>query len=170
MELKWSFRAFLQLWLTLLPLFFKSFSHDLSLCSLFQLSPSIRELSLPFFSGLFLILVGPVKQKPTGPEGETLRHVILPLTDNTNSRIRIIMFDWALVGETLLHTLIIFRSIYIYCCCQTNPTSAFGSVERNACFLREFSHVYLKLYNGTVTGFMTPQSLKLAEESKSKKA
>lgn len=114
MELKWSFRAFLQLWDWLCcPCFSKAFpmtclfSHSSS-----SIPPSVNSLSL-FFSGLFLILVGPVKQKPTGPEGETLRRVILPLTDNTNSRIRIIMFDWALVRETLLHTLIIFRSIYI---------------------------------------------------------
>ena len=48
-----------------------------------------------------------------GPEGETLRRVILPLTDNTNSRLGIIMFDWASVRETLPLSLIIFRHVYI---------------------------------------------------------
>lgn len=38
----------------LCPFFLKTLSHDLSLFSLFQLNPSIREVSLPFFSGLFL--------------------------------------------------------------------------------------------------------------------
>lgn len=49
----------------------------------------------------------------------------------------------------------------VYCFCETNPTSVFSSGGRNTCFFHNFACVYLKLYNGTVTGFMTPQSLKL---------
>lgn len=106
--------------------------------SLFALSGSIRLSVKSLFFFLFLgfpLLVGAVKQKPMRPEGETVRHVILPMTDNNNSRLRIIMFDWALVKETLLW---LYLGTHIYSCCQTNPTSAFSSRERNACFLWEF--------------------------------
>lgn len=80
---------------------------------LFHLNATACKVSHSFsFCGLPL-LVGAVKQKPVGPGGETLRRVILPLTDNTNSRLQIIMFDWALVTETLLLTLILFRHTFI---------------------------------------------------------
>ena len=42
------------MWDGLSPLFFKTISRDLSLSPLFQLNLTIREVSLPFFSGLFL--------------------------------------------------------------------------------------------------------------------
>lgn len=129
---------------------------------LFSLSSSIpQSVNSVFLLCLFWSfppLVGAVKQKPMRPEGETVRRVILPLTDNTNARLRIIMFDWALVKETVLR---LYLGTHIYSCCQTNPTSAFSSIDRNACFFSEVSHAFLKLYYRTVTGFMSPQSLKL---------
>lgn len=57
----------------------------MSLFFLFQLNPSIREVSLSL-SFLVFSSFGRAGQTETdGPEGETLRRVILPLTDKTNS-------------------------------------------------------------------------------------
>lgn len=63
--------------------------------------PSMKPIT-PFLFWSFPLLVGALKHKPEGPEGETLRRVILPLTDNTNSRLQILMFDWVLVRENLV--------------------------------------------------------------------
>lgn len=114
-ELEWSFKVFFlhSSDTDSVPCSSKPFPMTcLSFHSSSSIPPSVKSLT-PFLFWSFPLLVGAVKQKPAGPEGQTPRRVILPLTDNTNSRLQIIMFDWALVGETLLLTLIIFRYTYI---------------------------------------------------------
>lgn len=116
-KLKWfqmNVSLFYSCMIKYVPCWFKYFPWSVSFLT-FRLSTSIRKnLSsltlLPFSS--FPLFVEAVKQKPTEPEGEMLRRVISPMTDLTNFRLQIIMFDWALVRETFLLTQSIFRFVY----------------------------------------------------------